>query len=204
MVSEIPARQRLLDATLEVAATHGLARLSVGDVAKHAGLSRQTLYKHFSSREELIAQAVMREAGRMVEIVIEAAELEHEPLASLEVAIFTALQVLRGHPMLDRLLETEPEALLPLLVEEQGSVLDAIALITRQLLVGRVPLLSEVQVAAGADLLSRMLISYAVRPPAADPADVARFLSIAIIGGVSDGRVHGTGSTVEAAPIPTI
>ncbi len=164
---------------------HGISRLSVGDVAKRAGLSRQTLYKHFASREELIAQTVLREAGRMVEQVISTAESEPDPQASLERAIVETLAAVRNHPLLDRLLATEPEALLPLLIDGQSSVLDAISLICRQMLEGRVPDLSEDQVRAGADLLGRMLVSYAVRPPVDAPEVVARFLTDAVIGGLA-------------------
>lgn len=182
--TDAPAQERLLDAALEVAAVHGLSRLSVGDVAKRAGLSRQTLYKHFGSREDLIAQMVLREAGAMVEEIIAAAEAHEDPLASLEAAIVRALEVVRDHPLLDRLLATEPEALLPLLVDGEGSVLDAVDLVARQMLEARLPELSEPQVRSGADLLSRMLVSYAVRPPSQEPAVVARVLSTAIVAGV--------------------
>lgn len=182
--TDAPAQERLLDAALEVAATHGLSRLSVGDVAKAAGLSRQTLYKHFGSREDLVAQMVLREAGRMVEEIILASEAHEDPLESLEAAIVRALEVVRDHPLLDRLLATEPEALLPLIVDGDGSVLDAVDLIARQMLEARLPDLSEEQVRAGADLLSRMLVSYAVRPPSQDPAVVAKVLSTAVVAGV--------------------
>ena len=181
-VASVP--ERLLDATVEVAADHGLARLSVADVAKRAGLSRQTLYKHFATRDELIAQAVLREAGRMVEEVIAAAERHDDPVDSLEAAIVATLRVTRSHPLLDRLLATEPEALLPLLIDGDGSVLGAVEVIAHQMLEARLPELSAAQVQAGADLLSRMLISYAVRPPAGDPDAVARFLSTAVVAGV--------------------
>ena len=176
--------ERLLDAALEVAAIHGISRLSVGDVAKRAGLSRQTLYKHFASREDLIAQTVLREAGRMVEAVITAAEAHDDPVESLQVAIVETLQLVRTHPLLDRLLTTEPEALLPLLIDGQGSVLGAVQLICRQMLESRLPALTDDQVGAGADLLSRMLVSYAVRPPEGDPEAVARYLSHAVVGGL--------------------
>lgn len=188
-----PVAERLLDAALEVAAMHGISRLSVGDVAKRAGLSRQTLYKHFASREELIAQTVLREAGRMVEHVIAVAEAEPDPAASLQIAIVETLAAVRDHPLLDRLLATEPEALLPLLIDGRSSVLDAISLICRQMLEGRLPGLGEDQVRAGADLLGRMLVSYAVRPPVEDAEAVARFLSDAVIGGL-------VGPIVPAAP----
>ncbi|MEZ5176898.1 MAG: helix-turn-helix domain-containing protein [Acidimicrobiales bacterium] len=115
--ADAPVPERLLDAALDVAAMHGLNRLSVGDVAKRAGLSRPTLYKHFASRDELVSQMVLREAGRIVEQVIAAAERHDDPFESLHDAILTALHALRGHPLLDRLLATEPEALLPLLID---------------------------------------------------------------------------------------
>ena len=164
---------------------HGLSRLSVGDVAKRAGLSRQTLYKHFDSREDLIAQTVLRETSRIVEQVVAASEAEPEPEASLEAAILTALLAVRSHPLLDRLLATEPESLLPLLVEGSGSVQETMSLVCRQVLHARLPELGEVQVRAGADVLSRMLVSYAVRPPEDDPAAVARFLCRSLVAGMT-------------------
>ena len=47
--------QRLLDAALEAATIHGITKLSMGDVARRAGLSRQTLYRYFPSKDALIA-----------------------------------------------------------------------------------------------------------------------------------------------------
>ena len=46
--------QRLLDAALEAATIHGITRMSMGDVARRAGLSRQTLYRYFPSKDDLI------------------------------------------------------------------------------------------------------------------------------------------------------
>ncbi len=163
---------------------HGLNRLSVGDVAKRAGLSRPTLYKHFASRDELVAQMVLREAGRIVEQVIAAAEAHDDPFDSLYDAILTALHLLRGHPLLDRLLATEPEALLPLLVDGRASVLDAVQAVARQVIDRRDLGISDTQASAGADLLSRMLVSYAVRPPELAPEAIAQFLSTAVVAGV--------------------
>ena len=184
VADDTPVPERLLDAALEVAAMHGLTRLSVGDVAKRAGLSRPTLYKHFASRDELMSQMVLREAGRIVEQVIAAAERHDDPFESLHDAIWTALHVLRGHPLLDRLLATEPEALLPLLIDGRTSVLDAVQDVARQVIDRRDLGIGETQSRAGADLLSRMLVSYAVRPPDLEPEVIAQFLSTAVVAGV--------------------
>ncbi len=112
---------------------------------------------------------VLREAGRIVEQVIAAAERHDAPLPSLHDAITTALHLLRGHPLLDRLLATEPEALLPLLIDGRTSVLDAVQNVARQVIDRRDLGIGETQARAGADLMSRMLVSYAVRPPDLEP-----------------------------------
>ena len=177
--SSVP--ERLLDAAVDVAADHGLARLSVGDVAKRAGLSRQTLYKHFASKDELVSQAVLREAGRIVEQVIAAAEQTDDPVGSLEAAVAEALDQFRHHPLLDRLIATEPEALLPMLIDGTGSVLGAIHLIGQQMIAESFPEVDPERATYGAELLSRMLISYAVRPSDLPSAVVARHLAHAVV-----------------------
>lgn len=46
--------RRILDATAEVVGRSGMSKLSLSDVAHEAGVSRPTLYRWFSSKEELI------------------------------------------------------------------------------------------------------------------------------------------------------
>lgn len=50
-------RQRLLEATIEVLGEVGAERLTMEVVAERADTATRTLYNHFASREELIAQA---------------------------------------------------------------------------------------------------------------------------------------------------
>lgn len=185
MTEERTARDRLLDAALETAAIHGLARLSVGDVAKAAGLSRQTLYKHFPSKEALIAETILREAQRMVDVVLAAADAEEDPERSLEVAILTTLRVTREHPLLDRLVRTEPEALLPFLVADGGVVGTAVRSIVERLLDQDLPGISAVARRRVADLASRLLISYAINAPDDPPEVVAEALAQVLTGGLA-------------------
>jgi AcrR family transcriptional regulator len=53
-------RRRLLDAAIEVLGETGADRLTMEAVAGRAGAATRTLYNHFSSRDELIAQALGR------------------------------------------------------------------------------------------------------------------------------------------------
>lgn len=175
---------RLLDATVEAAAAHGLTRLSVGDVARQAGLSRQTLYKHFPSKDALVAAAVLRESQTMVAQIVAAADTHDDLQDALEAAIFTTLVLTREHPLLDRLVRTEPEALLPLLLSDGGPVTMTVRAVVEAIVDQRIPALSPLELRRTADLLSRVLISYAVSAPDDPPEEVARFMAALLTGGI--------------------
>ena len=53
--------QGILDATLDVVSRVGLARLALDDVARQAGVSRQTVYRYFGSRDGLVRAVILRE-----------------------------------------------------------------------------------------------------------------------------------------------
>jgi AcrR family transcriptional regulator len=49
----IASRRAILDAAARLATTHGLEGLSIGELARHIGMSKSGLYAHFKSKEEL-------------------------------------------------------------------------------------------------------------------------------------------------------
>lgn len=55
-----PVHHRILAATVEVIAARGLERLSMTEISQAAGISRQTLYRYFASKEVLI-EGVIRD-----------------------------------------------------------------------------------------------------------------------------------------------
>ena len=190
---EPTVHERLLDAALEEAAVHGLARLSVGDVAKRAGLSRQTLYKHFPSRDALVSATILREATVIAQEVIAAAEPHDDAAEGLRAAILATLHITREHPLLDRLIRTEPEALLPFLVGDTGPVASAVRVVVEQVVDRKVPGLTPLELRRSADVLTRLLISYAVSAPDDPPEVVADFIATLLTHGL--GEPAGTGTT---------
>jgi TetR/AcrR family transcriptional repressor of uid operon len=54
-VNADPMRERILRATFKVLCRHGYGKLNLSDVAAQAGISRPTLYKFFSSKDDLLA-----------------------------------------------------------------------------------------------------------------------------------------------------
>jgi AcrR family transcriptional regulator len=55
------ARARILAATFEVLSRNGPAKLNLSDVAAQAGVSRRTLYRWFSSKEDLLTAFALYE-----------------------------------------------------------------------------------------------------------------------------------------------
>ena len=200
--AEPSIRQRLLDAALETASINGLAKLSVGDVARRADLSRQTLYRYFPSKDALVAELVVAETTTLMEQVITAAVPHEDPQQALEAALLAALLATREHPLLDRLLRTEPEALLPLLTTDTSPVMSQVRAVVEVILAERTPDLAVDAVAMRrfADILTRLLVSYAISAPDDPPEVVAHFVSMFLVhGALTDATLPGP----TAVPTPT-
>ncbi len=63
-------RAAILDVALARASRVGLGALSIGELAKEAGLSKSGLFAHFSSKEDLQIDVVHKAIARFIELVI--------------------------------------------------------------------------------------------------------------------------------------
>ena len=164
-------RDRILDSAFSAVATHGLARLTVDDVARLAGLSRQTVYRYFDSKDALIQALVYREEEAFIEGV-RAAHARHDRLEdAMREAILYCLTAAREHPLLDRLLASEADALVPVLTTHGGGLLARARAVIEELAAGW-GLRSEL-VHRSADVSVRAMVSYVLTPSEDDPEDIA-------------------------------
>lgn len=176
--------ERILDATMATMSDHGIARLSLEDVARRAGLSRQTVYRYFPSKSALLAAAVLREEEVFIDNVMRAAAAHADFDRAVEAALAAALTTGREHALLNRLLATEPEALVPLLTTDSGPVLSAGRRALEAVLGERLPGTPPGRLAGMADAVARLLVSYVINPPPEPPADVARRLADLLLHGM--------------------
>lgn len=206
----------ILDAAIESVSLFGLAKMSMSDVATRAGISRPTLYKHFGSKDALVAGTVEREAVGLVAEVLDAAEAHDDAEPSLEAAVVAALRLTREHPLLDRIIRTEPESLLPYLTTDGLTVDDRAAAggggggaavllfvrsATEQLVAAKAPGLDAVTARRLADMVARLLVSYAISAPDDPPEVVARAMSAILLHGAVAlaARPDPTGSATRPA-----
>lgn len=192
--------ERILDAAVEAASIHGITRLSVADVAKRAGLSRPTLYKRYPSKQALVSAAVVREAARVIEAVqqaVDAVDRREGGKAALIAGMGTALRLLREHPLLDRIVRSEPETLVPALTTDDGLVLSVVRPPIEAMIADRFEPLDPVTSRRVADMLTRLLISYALSAPDDPPDVVVAVVAAVVMDGASSlviDRTHREGT----------
>ena len=159
MATAPPSRERLLEAAYACVARAGLGKTTMEDVGREAGLSRATVYRYFPhGKEQLVREVIAWEAGRFFERLTRAVA-HHVDLADLvEEALVFAHRAVEDHAVLQKILETEPERLLPTLTTESARI---IALVKQFLVLAmqRTPLQAGVDVDAAADYLARMVLS---------------------------------------------
>jgi AcrR family transcriptional regulator len=61
---KIPPRARILAAAGELFYRHGIRAVGVDSIAEAAGTNKMTLYRHFESKDELVAEYLRQEAGK--------------------------------------------------------------------------------------------------------------------------------------------
>lgn len=180
-------RQRILGATYECVARWGLAKTTVEDAARAAGVSRATVYRYFQGgRSDLISAVVAWEHARFFTRLYEEVQSAGSLEEVLERGLPFAHRAIVEHEVLQRILLTEPEVLLPTLtVEATGA--------QRQIAEFLIPYLRRHRLAPGvvaeeaADFLARMVLSYIASPgrwDLEDPAQVARLVRAELLGGI--------------------
>ncbi|HEX2031985.1 MAG TPA: TetR family transcriptional regulator [Actinomycetota bacterium] len=166
-------RARILEAAFRAVSTFGLSRFTMDDVARSAAVSRQTVYRYFPSRDDLILALVEREEETFLEGTRAAFSAHRRLEDAMEQALLFSLRAAREHPLLDRLLAAEPEALLPYLTIRGGPLLARARAVLEELVRGRTDVRPELLHRA-VDLAVRAVVSYTLTPTEDLPEDVAR------------------------------
>jgi AcrR family transcriptional regulator len=154
-------RERVLDGAVRAIARFGLAKLGMSDVGAGAGVSRATVYRHFPTREALLDALAEREAERFFAGVVEALAAAPAGEPRLRVALEAATRHVRGHPALQRLLQSDPGTVLESLRSRFPEIRAALAGPLLPLL-GEARALREAGVTGEqiADWTTRLLISF--------------------------------------------
>lgn len=161
-------RDRLLDAAARVFAEEGWRRLTMSKVADRAGVSRQTVYNEFGTKQQLAEQLVMRELDVFLDVVRESFEAEHEFQPAVRSAVRGALTIAGENALLRAVLEsghTGDTELLPYIFQSQ-TVVDTAAGYLYDLVVDQFPdlPLRGTQLAVALESVIRLALSHLTQP----------------------------------------
>jgi len=185
------ARERVLAGTYACIARVGIGKTTIEDAAREAGVSRATVYRLFpGGRDELLRETVGWEMARFFAHLGEELGSAPDFCAFLERALPYARAEVLHHAVLQKVLETEPERLMPLLTVEQHRVLEYITayflpLLARDRAAGL--LRRDADLPQCAEYVARMSLSLIASPgrhDLDDPAEVRRLVRDQLLGGV--------------------
>ena len=186
---DLTVRERVLEAGLACAARYGLSKTTVEDVAREAAVSRATIYRHFpGGRDQLVHDVVAWETGRFFGRLAEAVAGAGDFATLLEEALLFAHRAVEEHEVLQKVLDTEPDRLVPQLTVESHRVLVFIRAFLLPYL-EREGLRPGLDPAEAADYVARMLLSFIAGQGAWDLTDrdeVARLVRTELLGGILD------------------
>ncbi|HEV7466821.1 MAG TPA: TetR family transcriptional regulator [Candidatus Dormibacteraeota bacterium] len=159
-------RDTLLDAAGDLMRERGWSETTMAGVAAAAGVSRQTLYHEFGSRNDFAQAYVLREAGRFVAAVESAlSSRAADPRAALVAAFEVFLGAAAGHPLIRAIVSGDGnDGLLALVTTQGGPVLGLATERLAALLAASWPQLDAARARLVADCLVRLAISHAALP----------------------------------------
>ena len=173
-------RDSILDAVGTALAEDSWNGVTMAEIAGRAGVSRQTLYNAFGSRDELAQAYLLREAGRFI-AAIEDAVATNAPDARLALrsAAELLLSLASSHPMVRALSTQEGEELVALATVRGGTLLIGMTERLSELIGANWPDADPDGVRLLAATLVRLAISHVVLPtgePEATAADIVETL----------------------------
>jgi AcrR family transcriptional regulator len=180
-------RERIFEAAFACVGRYGIAKTTVEDVSRQARVSRATVYRHFpGGKDQLIRETIAWETARFFTGLADSVAGIDDLAGLLEEALFFAHRELDQHAVLQKVLQTEPELLLPELSVEAGRLITLVKAFLMPWL-AQAPLRPEVDRDTAAEHVARLFLSFLGSPGSWDLDDreeVRRLVRSQILAGV--------------------
>ena len=122
-----PADDGYLDAARDAILAVGWRRTTLTDIARRAGVSRMTLYRRWPDTQTMLADLMTREWGRVVNEAVGSLDPAADPLHRITAGVVATVRGLRADQLLRRIIDLDPEVLLPYLLDRRGRSQDHLA-----------------------------------------------------------------------------
>ncbi|WP_182380130.1 TetR/AcrR family transcriptional regulator [Nocardioides sp. WS12] len=126
-MTSVRNKDRFLDAAREVILTVGWKRATLTDVARRADVSRMTVYRAYPDMQSILADLMTREWVAQIDQVVNEVVQEADGLLDVIARrMAAAVSVLRENELFRRIVDVDPEQLLPYLIDRRGRSQDVI------------------------------------------------------------------------------
>ena len=119
-------RDVYLDAARDCLLDVGWRRTTLTEVARRAGVSRMTIYRTWADMPQLLGDLMTREWSALVEEALAAGDPERPARERLVAGACATVRALRDNELFVRIVELDPELVLPYLFARRGRSQDLI------------------------------------------------------------------------------
>ncbi len=184
-------RDDVLDAAYDLTVTSGWSSARMTTLARRVGISRQTLYKEFGSRDEVGRALVLREAGRLIDGVAEQFTRHPDVPDAIHAALSYARERSAASPLLHAVrtsaaTSTHGDSLLPIITAQARPLIRTATALLSGYLSARTPGLSDEDAQTIASALVRLTASHLMLPldPPGRTAGRLTRLAVSALGGL--------------------
>lgn len=129
--SGTPDNDPVLDAVRDCVLAVGVRRTTLTDVARRAGVSRMTLYRRWPDVRSLVGDLMTREWIDTATRAMRVSDPGTDAHALIVDGLVEGVAAFRGHPLFRKIIDVDPELLLPYVLDRRGASQDALlALLT--------------------------------------------------------------------------
>ena len=128
-------RDGYLDAARACILDVGWRRTTLTEVARRAGVSRMTIYRTWPDMPQLLGDLMTREWSGVVETAVAGQDPELSAVDRLVGSIAGTVRALRDNELFVRIIELDPELILPYLLSRRGRSQDLILALTEEAIV---------------------------------------------------------------------
>lgn len=184
-------RETLFDAARDAMQERPWVEVTMAEIATAAGVSRQTLYKEFGSRDEFAQLFVVREGQRFLGAVEDAVRAHRDdPHAALAAALGVFLRAAAEDPLVRMLLTDDGTGgMLPLVTTQSQPVVAFASMRLNTVILECWPQVAQADAETLTESLVRLAISYAMLPK--DPPSEAIPTVMALLEPFIDRAVAG-------------
>lgn len=111
--------EAILDATRASVLDFGIRRTTLTDVARRAGVSRMTVYRRYPDVDAVLRDLMTREFGSAMQAVAQRIDGPDARTRLLD-RLLASVAAFRSSPLMAKVIEAEPELLLPYVLDRMG------------------------------------------------------------------------------------